>query len=137
MTSRYMTVTALSFATLVMAFALTTTGQADWPGDPNTTHMAFEHPVRVPGVTLAAGSYVFEYRQNPGLSPREFVWIRRADSGDVFGPYPIVPRVRVRGIQERVVVFDDAGETDVPTIRAWFGRGRSRGYEFVYTGSAS
>ena len=48
MTSRYMTVTALSFATLVMAFALTTTGQADWPGDPNTTHMAFEHPVRVP-----------------------------------------------------------------------------------------
>ena len=55
MKHRHATITAILFATLVMAFAPYAPAEANWAGVDNTTHMTFKHPVRIPGVTLPGG----------------------------------------------------------------------------------
>ena len=128
MRHRYQTITAIGFAALVMVFAFVTSAQAGlrWSGE--TTHMTFKHPVRIPGVTLPTGSYVFELSQN-----RQVVWVFSEDDGDVFGPYFVRPRQRRESTSRRAIVVDrTADASGVLVIRAWFGRHQNRGYEFVY-----
>ena len=131
MRHRYATITAIGFAALVMVFAFVTSAQAGWGWSGETTHMTFRHPVRIPGVTLPAGSYVFKLSQN-----KQVVWVFSEDAGEVFGPYLTRPRHR-RGSRvtdgRRVILVDRAADgSGVPVLRAWFGRYQNRGYEFVY-----
>ena len=48
---------ALSAAVLIAGLLLSVPAEAAF--DSRTTHMTFDHPVRVPGATLPAGHYVF------------------------------------------------------------------------------
>ncbi len=126
MKNRHTTIAGI-FATLLMAFAVVVPAQADWTRMNDTTHMTFKHAVRLPGVTLPAGRYVF--RLNDG---KQAVWIFSEDNSKVFGPYLILPRRRIESTTERVVIFDRSPEAGgVPTIRAWFGRHREQGHEFM------
>ena len=128
MKNRQTTIAATCLATLVMAFALVVPAEADWTRMEETTHMTFKHAVRLPGVTLPAGRYVFQLNEN-----KQAVWILSEDNSKVFGPYLIVPRVRTESTDKRVVIVDRSSEAEaVPTIRAWFGRGEQRGHEFIY-----
>ena len=117
------------FAALVMAFALLIPAEANFfpEGPENDTHLTFEHPVRISGATLPAGRYVFHNDKSGSV-----VWVLSEDDGTVFGPYLTVPRSRTTASRERVVVFErplDAG--GAPTVRAWFGRNKLDGREFV------
>ncbi len=124
MKNRHTTIAGI-FATLLMAFAVVVPAQADWTRD--TTHMTFKHAVRLPGVTLPAGRYVFELNES-----KQAVWILSEDNSDVFGPYLIQPRRRIESTTKRVVIFDRSSEArGVPTIRAWFGAHREQGHEFI------
>ena len=96
MRHRYATITAIGFAALVMVFAFVTSAQAGWGWSGETTHMTFRHPVRIPGVTLPAGSYVFKLSQN-----KQVVWVFSEDDGgglrtvlDASAPPPRIPRHR-------------------------------------------
>ena len=107
-------------AALVMAFALLIPAEANFfpEGPENDTHLTFEHPVRISGATLPAGSYVFRNDKNGSI-----VWILSEDDGTVFGPYLTLPRSRTTATRERVVVFErPLDEGGAPTVRAWFGR---------------
>ncbi len=130
MRHRYATITAIGFAALLMVFAFVSSAQAGRVGSGETTHMTFKYPVRIPGVTLPTGSYVFELSEN-----KQVVWVFSEDDGDVFGPYLTRPRYRHSRVRDgrRVILVDRAvDESGVPVIRAWFGRYQTRGYEFVY-----
>ena len=122
-----MTLTAVGLAVLIMGLALGASAEADGSSD-GTTHLTFEHPVRVPGATLSAGSYVFTVDMNS-----QAVWIRREDDSHVYGPYLTRPRRRLESTTNRkIVVQRSADANGIPTLRAWFGRYQERGYEFVY-----
>ncbi len=132
MKHRHATITAICFAALVMAFAPFAPAEANSAGG-ETTHMTFKHPVRIPGVTLPAGGYVFQLNDN-----KQAVWIFSEDNSKVFGPYLILPRHRIESTTKRVVIFDRSPEAGgVPTIRAWFGRHRQQGHEFIYPNGRS
>ncbi len=132
MKHRHATITAICFAALVMAFAPFAPAEAN-SALGETTHMTFRHAVRIPGVTLPAGRYVFQL--NDG---RQAVWIFSEDNSKVFGPYLILPRRRIESTTKRVVIFDRSPEAGgVPTIRAWFGRHRQQGHEFIYPNGRS
>ena len=127
MKHRHATIAAICFATLAMAFAVGAPAEANWAGVNATTHMTFKHPVRIPGVTLPAGRYVFQLSDSTRA-----VWIFSEDHSKVLGPYLILPRRRNESTTKRVVSFDRSPEAGgVPAIRAWFGRGEEQGYEFM------
>ena len=127
MKHRHATITAIGFAALVMAFAPYAPAEANWAGMDNTTHMTFKYPVRIPGVTLPAGRYVFQLNDS-----KQAVWIFSEDNNKVFGPYLTIPRRRLESTTKRVVIFDRSPEAGgVPTILGWFGRNREQGHEFI------
>ena len=132
MKHRHATITAICFAALVMAFAPFAQAEASSNGS-DTTHMTFEHPVRIPGVTLPAGRYVFQLDDS-----RDFVRIFTEDYSKEFGPYLVNTRRRIPSTTKRVVMFDRSLEAGgVPTIRAWWSGYREQGHEFVYLNGRS
>ncbi len=115
------------FATLLMAAAVVVPAQADWTRMEDTTHKTFTHAVRLPGVTLPSGRYVFQLNES-----KQAVWILSEDNSDVFGPYLVVPRRRTESTTKRVVILDRSPDASgVPTILAWFGPHREQGHEFI------
>ena len=120
---------ALSSAVLIAGLVLSVPAEAATPAfDSRTTHMTFEHPVRVAGATLPAGHYLFT------LGASHVVWIRNEDDGHVYGPYLTLPIQRLErtwASKRKIVVERSADANGIPTLRGWFGRGQQRGYEFV------
>ncbi len=57
--SAQMLTRALSSAVLIAGLLLSVPAEAAFDYDNKTTHMTFEHAVRVPGATLPAGHYLF------------------------------------------------------------------------------
>ena len=128
---RHATITAI-FAALVMAFTPFAPAEANSNGS-DTTHMTFTHPVRIPGVTLPAGRYVFQLSHG-----NQIVRIFSEDNNKVFGPYLTLSNRRNGNLAKRVVIFDRSPEAGgVPVIRGWFGRQRQYGHVFVYPNGRS
>ncbi len=116
---------ALSSAVLIGGLLLSVPAEAAF--DPRTTHMTFEHPVRVPGATLPAGHYVFT------VDASHVVWIRNEDDGHVYGPYFTLPIRRAKSTSQRKIMVEHSGVTNsIPSLRGWFGEHRERGYELVW-----
>ncbi len=118
---------ALSSAVLIAGLLLSVPAEA--ASDIRTTHMTFEHPVRVPGATLPAGHYVFT------VDPSHVVWIRNEDDNHVYGPYFTLPIKRLEwtsATKRKIVVERSADANGIPTLRGWFGRGHKDGYELVW-----
>ena len=126
MRHRYATIT-IGFTALVMALAVLIPGEASSASVENDTHLRFDHPVCIPGATLPAGSYVFQLDED-----RQAVWIFSESNGDVFGPYLVIPRYRIEATRRVVILGRPRNAGDVPAVRAWFGRDRNDGREFVY-----
>lgn len=69
----------LALSSVVLMTGLLLSVHAEAAFDSRTTHMTFDHPVRVPGATLPAGHYVFT------VSNSHVVWIRNEDDSHVYG----------------------------------------------------
>jgi len=116
---------ALSSAALIAGLVLGAPAEAAFNG--RTTHMTFDHPVRVPGATLPAGHYVFT------VDTTNVVWIRNEDDSHVYGAYFTRPLRRFKSTSQRKIMVERSGVANsIPTLRGWSGRHRERGYEFVY-----
>ena len=91
----------------------------------------FNKPVRVTGVLLPPGDYVFEI-MNPTTASNV---IRIADRKKVKTYVMALTRPVVRPSAKRldpVIVFgEEASATTPHTIRAWYPAGVTRGYEFL------
>ena len=120
-----MTLPAVSLAVLIAGLVLSAPAEAAF--DSRTTHMTFEHPVRVPGATLPAGHYVFT------VSASHVVWIRNQDDNHVYGPYFTRPIRQLKSRSTRKIkVVRSAYGNPIPTLRSWFGHHRQEGYELVW-----
>ncbi|HET6956173.1 MAG TPA: hypothetical protein VFI56_06315 [Vicinamibacterales bacterium] len=93
--------------------------------------LGFSGPVALPGVSLAAGSYIFEIL-DPNAST-DVVVVRNSDHTQVFymGLTRRIdrPASLARG---RFVTFGESARGNPAPISAWYPLGESRGYEFLY-----
>jgi hypothetical protein len=97
----------------------------------NTMYLTFNRPVGLPGVTLPAGSYVFERVET--ASRIDLVQVRSRDRSTVY--LTAFTRMVDRPGDLRpgqVVTFREAKAGAPPQIATWFPAGEPRGHQFIY-----
>jgi len=104
------------------------------PGDAGvdtnrTTQLTFSKPFSLPGVTLGAGTYIFER-----AAPQSAIEVVRVSSQDrrfvyYMGFTELVEKPR--GVTSPVTFGEAAAGSAVP-VRAWYPTGTSTGHRFLY-----
>ncbi len=99
--------------------------------DKRTTYMTFSQPVGLPGVTLPAGTYLFEIA-DPLMSIDIIRVSNRQRNMVYFTAFTdrVERRDGVRG--ETSIIFAPQEPGTVRKIAAWYPRGETRGHEFIY-----
>ena len=101
------------------------------PNSGKMTYFTFSRAVQVPGVTLPAGSYLFEV-VNPETNGT-VVRVASRDRSRVYLSRVTVPveRPRSRNMQPQIVLGEaQAGQP--PRIASWFPDGATVGHAFIY-----
>jgi hypothetical protein len=97
----------------------------------HTMYLSFNLPVGLPGVTLPAGSYVFE--RVATTSRIDLVQVRSRDGSKVYLTAFTLMVDRPHGMTpDQVVTFREAKAGAAPQIATWFPVGEPRGHQFVY-----
>jgi hypothetical protein len=93
--------------------------------------LTFSGPVTLPGVSLTAGSYIFEVF-DPDVTPDVVVVMNRAHTQVFY--MGITHRIgRPTGLpKDRLVAFGESARGIPAPITAWYPSGESQGYEFLY-----
>ena len=121
----------LALVTIVFAvMAMWTTRVA--AQDTNTqqrTFMTFSNTVEMPGVTLPAGTYVFQLADTP---TRNVVQVMSQDQKSVLGQWTFVQSRRPKATGDTVVMFKENKEGTTPAVQYWYYPGESIGKEFIY-----
>jgi hypothetical protein len=99
--------------------------------DKRTTYLTFSQPVGLPGVTLPAGTYLFEVA-DPLVSADIIRVSNRKRTMVYFTAWTdrVERRAGTRG--ETGIIFAPAEPGFVRRISAWYPRGESSGHEFIY-----
>lgn len=96
-----------------------------------TTYFTFSKAVQLPGVTLPAGTYIFEVLNSSSGS--NVVSVRSRDRSTLYllkltlG----IDRPRTRDLKPSIV-FGEQPAGNPPTVKAWFPESETRGREFIY-----
>ncbi len=121
---------------LVVAFLLATGGLALTPPTSadtlnRTNYITFSGPVRLPGVVLGSGSYIFELADP--MSAWDIVRVLSRDRHQVYytGFTKVIPRPRDLP-RDRVVTLAESRADTPPPIQVWWPLGESIGREFNY-----
>ena len=121
---------AAACGAVVMGLAMETGGQA-MPAS-RATLLSFTGPVALPGVTLSAGTYMFE-RALPGDNVH-IVRVSSADRKTVYLTTYTQLISRPDGIPaDRLVILGEPKAGMAPPVKAWFPIGERQGNEFIYT----
>src|SRR5688500_9444393 len=95
-----------------------------------TNNLTFSKPVTLPGVTLTAGTYLFE--AGPGGTNPNIVRVLSQDRRRLFYLGFTIPIVRPQGAESRVLTFGEAANGAPAPILAWHPIGSNAGHEFMY-----
>jgi hypothetical protein len=95
-----------------------------------TNNLTFSNAVALPGVTLMAGTYVFEAGPE-GTNPN-IVRVLSQNRQKVFYMGFTVPKTRRYDAQASIVTFGEAPQGSPTPILAWYPAGASSGHEFMY-----
>jgi len=95
----------------------------------DVVYLTFSGPVKVPGVTLAAGTYRFELADPDS---RKVMQVSSRDRSHVYAMFMTIPSFRPRPTYDPVVTFKETAAGVPPAIRALFYGGETTGYEFFY-----
>lgn len=120
----------VGFGALVVGLCLTGPLHGTGATYLHTNRLTFSGPVRLPGVTLAPGAYLFE-RIEP--TNRDVIVVRSHDRLRTY--FMGMTRRSERPADLPVTQFVTLGETrrgEVPPITAWYPDGERMGHAFVY-----
>jgi len=95
------------------------------------TYITFSQPVRVPGKTLSAGSYVFKLADSQ--SNRQIVQILNTRENKVYATVLAIPDYRARPASRTLITFGESAVGNPTPLKAWFYPGDSSGSRFVYS----
>jgi hypothetical protein len=94
------------------------------------TFLTFSGPVQLPGVTLAAGTYMFKLA-DPETDRRAIqVWDK--DGTKLYTTLLTIPDQRMKVTDNPVVMFSERPSGEAQAIRSWFYPDESYGFEFIY-----
>jgi hypothetical protein len=95
--------------------------------------LTFSQPVRIPGMELAAGTYVFKLLD---AGSRNIVQVLNEDQDHVFGTYVTVTKIageHGRPPDKVLVTFRESAAGSPPPIDAWWYPGFDDGHAFIYS----
>ena len=122
---------ALSVAGVVASFFLTTgVVTAQQPDTHKRTILTFNTPVRLPGITLPAGTYDFEHLTS---ATGHVVEVRSEDGKKAYGTFVTMPSELPVVADKPFAAFKEGPSTEAVPLRAWFFPGEKTGDEFVYS----
>jgi hypothetical protein len=93
-------------------------------------NLTFSKAVMLPGITLAAGTYVFE--SGPGGTNPNIVRVMSQNRQRLYYLGFTHPIVRPRGEEPGVLTLGEAANGAAPPILAWYPVGSNQGHEFLY-----
>jgi hypothetical protein len=117
----------ISVLTVIAAMVVSTTSQATAPLT-EVNNLTFGSRVALPGVTLAAGTYVFERDVTPNSG---IVRVRSTNYQQLLFVGFTTPVTRPRGFKA-AVSFGEVERGQPLPIVAWYPIGSNRGYQFLY-----
>lgn len=97
----------------------------------HATKLTFSKPVRLPGVTLPAGTYMFLH-PTP-MEDFHVVQVMNEKQTRSYGFFLTIPNERLTASEETVVTFRETPVGYLDTMRAWIYPGERSGDEFVYS----
>ena len=112
----------------LLAFFTAATAFAQQPIDKRTL-FTFSGPVRMPGVTLAPGQYLFRLADT---NTRGVVQVLSSDGKKIFGTFFTIPAMRSAVPDQPEVGFMEAAATAPIPVRTWWYPGETTGFEFIY-----
>lgn len=96
-----------------------------------TTHFTFSGPVRLPGVTLPAGTYTFEVA-NPD-SGSDIVTVKSRDRKTVYlMRFTRFVHRESTGKLNATIALGESSAGNPPPVKAWYPQFETRGREFIY-----
>jgi hypothetical protein len=102
-----------------------------WVNPSTMNYVTFSGPVGLPGVTLPAGTYLFELA-SPLTSP-DLVRVRNEERTMVYLTTFTERIARPEGLPENhLISFGERSRGAVPPVAAWYPIGDSRGHKFIY-----
>jgi hypothetical protein len=113
---------------LALSALLTPVARAD--EHDKLTYFTFSGPVRLPGVTLPAGTYMFKLAESP--SNRHIVQVFNKDGSKIYATILAIPDQRLDPTDKPIVMFRETPAGTPAAVRAWFYPGNTIGDEFVY-----
>jgi len=121
---------AAAFGAAILAVAGTSLLQAESNWD-HTNYLTFSRSVALPGVELAAGTYIFELAMPQ--SERHLVRVMSRDRHQVYltAFTNIVPRPRDMN-SKHVITFGEPSKDSAPPIKVWYPQDGGDGREFIY-----
>ena len=96
----------------------------------HTTFLTFNTPIGLPGVTLPAGTYVFERVNTETML--DVVQVRSRDRSKVYMTGITRGTMRPDNLGNRQIVFAEVKAGQAPRIAAWYPMDSGRGHEFIY-----
>ena len=121
---------ALGLVSSVVAFCALSSPLQAYSWD-ETTYFTFAAPVKVPGTTLPAGTYVF--RLADSYTNRDIVQIMNPEQTKVYATVVAVPVYRQQPTNRTVITFAASPAATAPdAIQAWFYPLLTSGHKFIY-----
>jgi hypothetical protein len=112
---------------VIVAAVVSTASQASQPLTA-ANHLTFGSPVALPGVTLPAGTYVFE---RDSVDNSGIVRVKSPNYQKLLFVGFTTPVTRPRGLKSPVSFGEAAAGEPIPII-AWYPVGSDRGHQFLY-----
>lgn len=125
--TRMSTIATAAAMTLVLGLPANTAAQQ--PDTRDRTIMTFSAPVELPGMRLAAGTYVFRLADT---ATRNVIQVLSRDDMEMLGQWLFIPAERRDVTSETVVTFRETSAGSTPAVQYWFYPGESIGKEFIY-----
>jgi hypothetical protein len=94
-----------------------------------STYITFEAPVKVPGMVLPAGTYLFRLANT--YSNRDLVQILNPEQTRVYATLVAIPAYRQQPEDGTIVSFQSANAPEA-AIQAWFYPNTTYGHKFLY-----